>query len=160
MKHGNVLKKLNFDILTPLPRVEVGCHRPKYLLPCIRESLKFDMQHDHVLKKLHFYILTPLPKYTQGSDTVLWSKLRLICFFIIVLLSACEISVKNIDLTTDWVIAKFKCLTLPKGSGWWSKILSTVLLIYRHWIIMAYSEKFSDTIVLEHCEVYTTKKPI
>ena len=32
------------------------------------------------------------------------------------------------------------------------------MLIYRHWVILAYSEKLSDIIVLEKCEVYSTKK--
>ena len=34
------------------------------------------------------------------------------------------------------------------------------MLIYRHCVIMAYSEKFSDIIVLEQREVYSTKNPI
>ena len=34
------------------------------------------------------------------------------------------------------------------------------MLIYRHWVIMAYSKKLSDIIVLGKCEVYSTKKPI
>ena len=33
-----------------------------------------------------------------------------------------------------------------------------VMLIYRHWVIMTYSEILSDIIVLEKCEVYSTKK--
>ena len=45
------------------------------------------MQHDHVLKKLNFDLLT------QALD----GKSYLICFIFIVALSACEISVKNID---------------------------------------------------------------
>ena len=41
------------------------------------------------------------------------------------------------------------------------KILINVMLIYRHRIIMAYSEKLSDFIILEKCEIYSTqKKPI
>ena len=40
-----------------------------------------------------------------------------------------------------------------------SKILITVMLIYSHWVIIAHSEKLSDIIVLEKCEVYTTEKP-
>ena len=34
----------------------------------------------------------------------------------------------------------------------------TDMLIYRHLVIIAYSEKSSDIIVLEKCEVYSTKK--
>ena len=69
MQSDHVLKKLNFDLLTPGSgdggeRGSVG----KYLLPwcCINDSLKFDMQNDHVLKKLNFDVLTQLPKSTQG----------------------------------------------------------------------------------------------
>ena len=39
-----------------------------------------------------------------------------------------------------------------KCSGGGGKILITVMLIYRYWLIMAYQEK------LEKCEVYSTKK--
>ena len=31
------------------------------------------------------------------------------------------------------------------------------MLMYRHWAIIAFSENLSDIIVLENCEVYTTK---
>ena len=34
----------------------------------------------------------------------------------------------------------------------------TVMLIFRHLVIMANSGKLSDIIGLEKCEVYTTKK--
>ena len=44
------------------------------------------------------------------------------------------------------------------GGVEWSKILITVMLIYRHLVIMVYSKKFSDIIVLEKNEVYSTKK--
>ena len=37
------------------------------------------------------------------------------------------------------------------------KFLITVMLIYRHWVIMAYSDRFLDIIVLKKCEVYSTK---
>ena len=39
----------------------------------------------------------------------------------------------------------------------WCKIVITAMLIFMHWVIMAYSEK-SDIIVLEKCEVYSTQK--
>ena len=72
MQHDHVLKKLNFYLWTPSPRVVCVCVWGgglwvKYLLPCccIRDSLKFDIQHDHVLKKFYFDLLTP----TQGSET-------------------------------------------------------------------------------------------
>ena len=38
--------------------------------------------------------------------------------------------------------------------------IQTLMLINKHWVIMAYSEKLSDIIDLEKCEVYSTKKPI
>ena len=57
MQYEHVLKKLNFDHLTPMVCVCV-CGgggwglRSQYLLPhcCIRDYIKFDMQHDFVLK--------------------------------------------------------------------------------------------------------------
>ena len=72
MQHDNVLKKMNFYLLTPSPRVvgERGL-RAKYLLPCccIDDSLYFDMQHDHVLKKLNFDLLTPRSGVCVRSTT-------------------------------------------------------------------------------------------
>ena len=62
-----------------------------------------------------------------------------------------QISVKI--LTNDLVIAKFKYLT-----GVCGKILVTVMLIYRQWAIMAYSENLSDIIALGKCEVHYTNK--
>ena len=55
MQYEHVLKKLNFDLLTPMVCVCVcvcGGLRSQYLLPhcCIRDYIKFDMQHDFVLK--------------------------------------------------------------------------------------------------------------
>ena len=35
---------------------------------------------------------------------------------------------------------KFQYLTF----GRWDKICITVMLVYRHWVIVAYNEKFSD----------------
>ena len=51
MQHDNVLKKFNFNLLTPRA---LGGLWGKYLLPfgCICDSIEVDMQHDHVLKKL------------------------------------------------------------------------------------------------------------
>ena len=51
---------------------------------------------------------------------------------------------------------KFRYLTFAPGGG--VKFLITVMLIYRHWVIIAYSEKMSGIIVLEELEVYSTKK--
>ena len=64
-------------------------------------------------------------------------------------------------LITDSVIGKFKYSTFDPTLGVrWGKILITVMLIYRHWVFMPYSGNLSDIIVLEKCEVYSTKKPI
>ena len=84
----------------------------------------------------------------------------MICFIFIEPLSACEISVKI--FITDVVIAKFKYLIFAslKGSWGWGKIVITVALIYRHWVMMAYSEKLSEIVDLEKCEVYSIKKPM
>ena len=49
-------------------------------------------------------------------------------------------------------------LTPPKGSGERGNILTPLMLIYRHWAIMAYSEKWSDIIDLDKCEDYYAKK--
>ena len=71
----------------------------------------------------------------RGSGTGLRSKIAFDMFLIIVTLSACEISVKK--MTTDWVIAKFTYLTLDP-TGWrGGKFLIMVMLIYRHWVIIA-----------------------
>ena len=60
MQHDCVLKKLNFDLLTP----RVGSWRcgQKHLVPCcyIDDSIQFDMQHEHVLKGLTFDLLAPM----------------------------------------------------------------------------------------------------
>ena len=40
----------------------------------------------------------------------------------------------------------------------WGKILITVMLIYRHCVIKAFSEKLSDLVVLEKCEVHSAQK--
>ena len=47
-----------------------------------------------------------------------------------------------------------------KGSGGWGKTLITHMLIYRHWVIMTYSERLSDILLFEKCVVYSTKKAI
>ena len=49
-------------------------------------------------------------------------------------------------------------ITEPLCTGGWGMILITVILIYRRWVFMAYSEKLSDIIALGICEVYYTKK--
>ena len=66
MQHDNVLKKLNFDLLTTSPGSGgVWGLRAKYLLPCccFRDSLNCDMQGNHVLKKSSFD-----PRVEGGGD--------------------------------------------------------------------------------------------
>ena len=60
MKNDIVLKKLDFDLLTPRVRGWGVCEQIIcYHVATFRDSNLFDMQHDHVLKKLNFYLLTP-----------------------------------------------------------------------------------------------------
>ena len=60
-------------------------------------------------------------------------------------------------LTNDLVIEKYKQLTfeLTERVRGGVKILNKVMLIYSHWISMAYGEKLSDY-SFEKCEVYST----
>ena len=60
MQHDNVLKKLNFNLLTPRA-LGGGVLRGKNLLPCFRihDSIQFGMQSDHILEKLNFDLSTP-----------------------------------------------------------------------------------------------------
>ena len=79
MQHDLVLKKLNFDVLTP--RVRLGRWveglQAKYLFPCccICDSFEFDIQHDHVLKKLNLDHLTPPLVPVSGVGGGLCTKL-------------------------------------------------------------------------------------
>ena len=75
-------------------------------------------------------------------------------------LPASKISAKNIDIqTTALVIAKFKYLTLGGVKGVGSNF-DIVMLIYRHWAIMVYSEKLLNKIAFRECEDHYTKKLI
>ena len=71
MQHDHVLKKLNFDLLTPSPgRGEGEWGRWQnicYHVAAFHDSHKFDMQHDHVLKKMNFDLLTPKPPRPGGG---------------------------------------------------------------------------------------------
>ena len=70
MHHDHVLKKLNFDLLTPSPGFGVArgvCWQNIcYHVSTIRDSNKFEMQHNHVLEKLTFDLLTPSPGFGVG----------------------------------------------------------------------------------------------
>ena len=65
MQLDNVLKKFNFDLLTPTAgsggRGGVCGQTICYHAAAFGDSLSFDMQHDHVLKKMNFDLLTPSP---------------------------------------------------------------------------------------------------
>ena len=54
---------------------------------------------------------------------------------------------------------KIKCLTFDSTLGvrGLGQILITAMLIYRHWVIMAYSKKLSDIKALRKWEFYHTK---
>ena len=76
MQYDYVLKKLNFDLLAPSPRLvgEEGgggvCRQNIcYHVSAFRYSRLFDMQHDHVLKKLSFDLWTILE---GGGRGVYW----------------------------------------------------------------------------------------
>ena len=60
MRHDIVLKKLNFDLLTPRVRGVCG-QNICFHVATFRDSNTFDMQHGHVLKKLNFDLLTLAP---------------------------------------------------------------------------------------------------
>ena len=62
-------------------------------------------------------------------------------------------------LTTDFIIRKLKYFTfdLAKGVRGWSKIFVTVMLIFRHWAITAFSKTLPDLTALGKCEVYYIK---
>ena len=72
MQHDHVLKKLNFDLLTPSPRVvgEGVCRQNICLhVAAFRDSSKFNMQHDYVLKKLNFIMWTLSEWREVGGST-------------------------------------------------------------------------------------------
>ena len=45
-----------------------------------------------------------------------------------------------------------------RGQGWDQILITVMHNVYRHYVIVAYSEKLSDIIVLKKFEVYSTKK--
>ena len=68
---------------------------------------------------------------------------------------------KNIDIwLLLWNLNIWPHLRGRGEGGGGGKILITVMLIYKHWVIMTYSEKLSDIKALGKWEVYHTKKPI
>ena len=96
-------------------------------------------------EKVEFDLLTLPPKSTQGLDPDLWPKITFDMFhFYSTSVCMRNFSKKYWQLTELLRNLNIWPLTPPKGSGGWGKILITVMLIYMHWAIMAYSEKLSD----------------
>ena len=67
MQHNQVLRKFNFNLLTPRGGLRgmwayICYHAAAFVIP-----FKFDMQRDHVLKKLNFDLLTPPPDREEGD---------------------------------------------------------------------------------------------
>ena len=75
MQHDQFLKKLHFDLLTPM--IGLSGLRANYLLSCcfICDSILFDMQHDHVPKKLNLVILTKPPNVRGIGGGGVWRSL-------------------------------------------------------------------------------------
>ena len=80
MQHDHILKKFNFNLLSP-PHGRVLGFQARYLLPycCIRDPIQFDMKHDHVLKKLNFDLLTPPAGLGGGGGGVCGKIFATIC---------------------------------------------------------------------------------
>ena len=75
MQHDIVLKKLDFDLLTPKVRGgRVYRQNICYHIAAFRDSLLFDIQYDHVLEKLTFDLLTH-PQGAGGRGVVCGQKI-------------------------------------------------------------------------------------
>ena len=95
MHHDHVLKKFNFDLLTQSPGSGAGGGRVLGQNICYHVAAFGILFNLIVLKKLNFDLLTPPPKSTQGmKHRPLIEKSSLICFILIVPLSAYDIIVK------------------------------------------------------------------
>ena len=71
MQHNVVLKKLNFDLLTPRVRGGGVCSQNiSYHIATFCDSNKFDMQDDHVLKKLNFDLLTSRVRGRRSASKI------------------------------------------------------------------------------------------
>ena len=86
MQHDHVLKKFNFDLLTPSSWGRGGrgvCGQNIcYHVAAFRHSLKFDMQHDHALKKLNYDLFSHPLGSGGGGGGGLRVKFLLQCFCI------------------------------------------------------------------------------
>ena len=130
MQYAHVLKKLNFDLLTPIHRVEMGGGPPanisyhvaafvivlnfvfKILILQHSDSLSLDMQHDFS-EKVEFWPFDP----TKGWDPGLWSKIT--SFYVSYWLYLCLYAnfPKKIQLTELLQNFNIWPLAPPKGSG-------------------------------------------
>ena len=106
------------------------------------------MQHGIVLKKFNINLLTPPPKCTQWVRHRPWIRNRISYVSYLLYLCLHAEIIANLNFTT---------FDPTYGVRGWGKTLITVMLIYRLMEIIAYSEKLSDIIILEKCEVYSTK---
>ena len=104
------------------------------------------MKNDHILQSLFLASAQP-PRSTQGTNPCP-SKLKScsICSILIVPLFACKISDKNIDNLFSYVQLIILTFDPRLSDQGWGKIFDTVGFIYRHWEIMAHSEKLFDII--------------
>ena len=90
---------------------------------------------------------TPPVRQPRGSDPGLKLKSCLICFIRIYCTAVYMQSVgKNIDYWLSYCNIIYLTFVLAIGVRGWGKMFVTVMLIYRHWAIMVYSEKLSDII--------------
>ena len=147
-KRTSFIKK-GFDLLTPPPGSRV-CLLAKYLLPscCMSFPLNWYATWPYS-ENIEFWPRSPPREWDPG----LWTKILFDMF--------------HINWTSAWV-------TLVKSIDNWLKLLQnlniwtltppnfflTVMLIYRHWAIIAYSENLSDIIALGRCEVHYIKKTV
>ena len=117
------------------------------------------MPYDHISENYIFLATAQPPRSTQGTIQSLAFKTKILldlahtyCFSVCIHFSA-----KNIDNIFSY--GQLKYLTFDPSQGIWGVGVNsdTVVIIYRHWAIMAHSENLFETIILGKCEVPYTK---
>ena len=114
----------------------------KYLLPCcwIRDSLKLICNMTMFWKSwiLTFWTQPPPPPPVHPVDRTQALDQNHV-WYASYLLYLC-LHVKSVKILTNELLRNLNIWPLipPEGSGGWGKILITVMLMYRHWVIMAY----------------------